>query len=151
MSSIHDNVKDYYGKALEKSEDLKTNACCELIAPPEHILAALSNVHDEVQAKYYGCGLTIPDKLEGLKVLDLGCGSGRDVYVAAQLVGERGEVTGIDMTTEQLNVARKHIDHHTQVFGYKTSNVKFIQGNIDSLGELGLEKGSFDLIMCMSF
>jgi SAM-dependent methyltransferase len=147
MSDIHNSVKDYYGKELQSSEDLKTNACCELKAPPQYIKDALAKVHDEVMAKYYGCGLTVPDKLEGLKILDLGCGSGRDVYLAAQLVGETGEVYGLDMTTEQLNVARKHIDYHTEEFGYKTSNVKFIQGNIDAIGELGLEKGSFDLII----
>ena len=41
-------------------------------------------------AKYYGCGLNIPDFLEGAIVLDLGCGSGRDVFLAAQLVGPKG-------------------------------------------------------------
>ena len=147
MSEIHDNVKAYYGEELETSEDLKTNACCELVAPPKYIKNALSKVHDEVMAKYYGCGLTVPDGLTGLKILDLGCGSGRDVYVAAQLVGEQGQVIGLDMTEAQLNVARKHIDFHTDAFGYKTSNVKFVKGNIDDLASLDLEKGSFDLII----
>ena len=35
-------------------------------------------------------------------MLDLGSGSGRDVYVIAQLVGPEGEVVGVDMTEEQL-------------------------------------------------
>ena len=56
-------------------------------------------------ARYYGCGLVCPTLLDGLKVLDLGCGSGRDVYALAQLVGENGLVVGVDMTEEQLNVA----------------------------------------------
>jgi len=59
-------------------------------------------------AKYYGCGLTIPDQLKGLTVVDLGSGSGRDVYIASQLVGEQGQVIGIDMTDEQLDVANRH-------------------------------------------
>ena len=147
MSVIHESVKEYYGKELSKSEDLKTNACCTLDEPPQHIKNALSKIHDEVISKYYGCGLTIPDKLDGLKVLDLGCGSGRDVYLAAQLVGEKGSVTGIDMTAEQLDVAQKHIDYHTKEFGYKTSNVHFVKGNLDSLDQLDLEEGSFDLII----
>lgn len=147
MSNIHESVKDYYGKQLKSSQDLKTNACCPLEEPPQYIKDALKNVHDEVMSKYYGCGLTIPTMLTGLKVLDLGCGSGRDVYIASQLVGETGEVIGLDMTEEQLNVAQKHIDYHTEAFGFKTSNVSFIKGNIDDLGELGLEKGSFDLII----
>jgi len=147
MSVIHEAVKEYYGKELTKSEDLKTNACCTLVEPPKYIKKALAKIHDEVMSKYYGCGLTIPDKLEGLKVLDLGCGSGRDVYLAAQLVGEHGKVIGLDMTEEQLEVAEEHIDYHTEVFGYKTSNVSFIKGNIDQLDACGLEKGSFDLII----
>mgnify|MGYP000135562332 CR=1 FL=1 len=98
---IHEQVKNYYGKELEKSEDLKTNACCSLVEPPQYIKDVLAKIHDEVMAKYYGCGLTIPDKLKGLKVLDLGCGSGRDVYIASQLVGESGSVIGLDMTDEQ--------------------------------------------------
>lgn len=39
-----------------------------------------------------------------LKVLDLGSGSGRDCYLCSALVGERGSVTGIDMTQEQIEV-----------------------------------------------
>lgn len=48
----------------------------------------------QVKEKFYGCGNPIPAGIEGLRVLDLGCGSGRDCYVAAKLVGEKGSVTG---------------------------------------------------------
>lgn len=44
----------------------------------------------------------IPEKLEGCKVLDLGSGSGRDCYVLSKLVGERGQVIGLDMTGEMV-------------------------------------------------
>lgn len=147
MDNLHTEVQEYYGTELQTSEDLKTNACCTLTKPPKHILNALKNVHDEVQAKYYGCGLTIPSAIEGLKILDLGSGSGRDCYIASQLVGENGSVVGVDMTDEQLNVANKYIDYHAEIFGYKTSNVRFIKGNIERLDELNLEQGSFDVII----
>ncbi len=147
MNDIHQSVKEYYGKELTKSEDLKTNACCTLTEPPQHIKDALAMIHDEVMAKYYGCGLTIPDQLEGLTVLDLGSGSGRDVYIASKLVGEQGSVIGIDMTDEQLDVANRHIEYHTNAFGYKSSNVKFIKGDLDQLGSLGIEKNSVDIII----
>lgn len=52
--------------------------------------------------RYYGCGLAIPAKLEGVTVLDLGSGSGRDCYAISKLVGENGHVTGIDMTDEMV-------------------------------------------------
>lgn len=145
MSQIHEQVQDYYGKELTKSEDLKTNACCTIKHYPTHILEALKNIHDEVSAKYYGCGLTIPTELTGLKVLDLGSGSGRDCYLLSQLVGATGEVVGVDMTDEQLAVANAHIDYHKEKFGF--GNVKFLKGNIERLFELGLEENSFDLII----
>lgn len=147
MSEVHASVQEYYGKELEKSEDLQTNACCTLTKPPKHILEALREVHDEVQAKYYGCGLTIPTKVEGLRILDLGSGSGRDCYIAAKLVGEKGEVVGVDMTDEQLAVANEYIEYHREKYNYAKSNVSFIKGNIEALDELNLEKGSFDLII----
>ncbi len=147
METKHKEVQEYYGKSLESSADLQTNACCTLQAPPAHILEALKQVHDEVQDKYYGCGLTIPYELKGLRILDLGSGSGRDCFIASKLVGESGEVIGVDMTDEQLAVANKYIAYQTEQFGYQKANVSFIKGNIDNLGELGLEEESFDLII----
>lgn len=52
--------------------------------------------------RYYGCGLVVPECLEGCRILDLGSGSGRDCYMLSQLVGEKGHVTGIDMTEKQV-------------------------------------------------
>ncbi len=147
MDTKHTEVQEYYGQTLERSADLKTNACCTLTAPPKHILEILKQVHEEVKEKYYGCGLTIPNELKGLKILDLGSGSGRDCYIASKLVGEEGQVTGIDMTEEQLAVANKYIDYHTTEFGYAKPNIQFVKGNIDHLDELDLEEGSFDLII----
>ena len=147
MENIHAEVQAYYGEELQQSEDLKTNACCTLTKPPKHILEALRLVADEVQAKYYGCGLTIPDHVGGLRILDLGSGSGRDCYIAGKLTGESGYVVGVDMTDNQLAVANQYIDYHTEKFGYKKSNVEFLKGNIERLDELNLEKGSFDLII----
>jgi len=147
MLETHNEVKEYYGTELQGSEDLKTNACCTLTKPPKHILEALNLVADEVQAKYYGCGLTIPSAVEGLRILDLGSGSGRDCYIAAKLVGEKGSVVGVDMTDEQLAVANEYIEFHREKFGYATSNVEFLKGNIERLDELNLEKESFDVII----
>src|SRR4026209_1506258 len=72
-------VKDYYGKVLKTSQDLKTSACCEGARVPAHLKPLLANVHEEVRAKYYGCGILVPAALQGCRVLDLGSGSGRDV------------------------------------------------------------------------
>ncbi len=97
----HEIVQNYYGSELAGSCDLKTDACSTLEAPRADVRAAIAAVHDDVAAKYYGCGLAIPPVLNGLKVLDLGSGAGRDVFAIAKLVGETGEVVGVDMTDEQ--------------------------------------------------
>lgn len=140
-------VKDYYGKVLKSSKDLKTSACCDGGGVPSHLEALLANVHEEVRAKYYGCGIVVPAALQGARVLDLGSGSGRDVYLIAQLVGQEGEVVGVDMTDEQLATAEAHADGHMRAFGFGRRNVRFLKGYIEKLGELRLEPASFDVIV----
>lgn len=142
-----DVVKDYYGKTLRSSDDLKTMACCTPGDMPARVKALLANIHDEVLTKYYGCGLVVPELLEGRRVLDLGCGAGRDVYALSQLVGPNGEVVGVDMTPEQLETARAHVDWHMDKFGYDRPNVSFLDGLIEKLDALGLEPQSFDIIV----
>ena len=68
-SETQQNVAQYYGQELRGSSDLKTNACCTGAAPPPRVREALKNVHPEVVARYYGCGLVFPDELEGRSVL----------------------------------------------------------------------------------
>ena len=138
-------VQAYYGQELQSSADLKTSACCDADAVPAWLKPLLAKVHPDVSSRYYGCGLVCPPLLEGCRILDLGSGSGRDAYLLAQLVGERGEVVGVDMTPEQLAVAREHQVFHAEQFGY--ANVRFIEGQIEQLEELDLEAGSFDVIV----
>ncbi|XP_056624076.1 arsenite methyltransferase [Triplophysa dalaica] len=147
-SSVYNEVKEYYGKILKQSSDLKSNACVPSAKPvPAYVRKALAEIHQDVVAKYYGCGLVVPECLEGCSVLDLGCGSGRDCYMLSQIVGEKGQVTGIDMTEDQLEVARKYIDYHVQRFGYKKPNMNFVQGYIEALAEAGLKEKSYDVII----
>ncbi|XP_051656459.1 arsenite methyltransferase isoform X2 [Manacus candei] len=145
---IHQEVQDYYGKELQKSEDLKTNACVTSARPlPKAVRDALEHVHEEVVARYYGCGLVIPECLLSCRILDLGCGSGRDCYVLSQLVGEQGHVTGIDMTEGQVEVAKKHIAYHMNKFGYRKPNVEFLHGYMEKLGDAGLADESYDIVI----
>ncbi|MDT8363406.1 MAG: methyltransferase domain-containing protein [Nitrosomonas sp.] len=140
-------VQKYYGETLTSSADLQTNACCTDAGLPEYAKPLLAMVHEEVLNRYYGCGLVLPQLLDGLTVLDLGCGAGRDVYVLSRLVGEQGQVIGIDMTEEQLAVAQRHKDYHRQAFGHASSNVRFLHGDIERLHELELADASIDVIV----
>lgn len=142
-----ENSQRYYGEVLGGSSDLRTDACCTTAAPPPSVRAALANVHDEVKARYYGCGLVVPQAIAGAHILDLGSGSGQDSYVLAQLVGEAGSVTGIDATRAQLDIAERHRDWHRERFGYATSNVRFVEGDIERLGDLDLPTGRYDVIV----
>ncbi len=144
---MKDIVKDYYGKVLQHSGDLQTDACCTSTDLPPHLKPVLSNIHPEVSARYYGCGLVSPQVLQGMRILDLGSGSGRDCYALAQMVGEQGYVLGVDMTDEQLEVAQRHVEWHRERFGFDQSNVEFRKGYIERLDELGLEENSFDIIV----
>jgi len=142
---ISKGVQEYYGQVLQSSQDLKTSACCSIEAMPRHLKPLLSNLHPEVLARFYGCGSPLPPVLEGKTVLDLGCGSGRDCYLLSQLVGANGRVLGVDMTTEQLEVAIRHQEWHAQQLGF--SNVTFLQGYIEDLHSVGIADNSIDVVV----
>jgi SAM-dependent methyltransferase len=144
---MHEIVQDYYGKHLQHSDDLSTTACCDASQMPAWLKPLLARIHPEVLSRYYGCGLVCPPLLDGCRILDLGSGSGRDVYVLAQLVGASGSVVGVDMTWEQLEVAKRHQDFHRDAFGLASDNVEFKLGYIERLGELGLADASFDIVV----
>ncbi len=139
------DIKNYYGQVVQKTSDLKTDACCASKESLDHIGQVLNLINDEIKDKYYGCGSPIPLCLENLKILDLGCGTGRDCYVMSKLAGSDGFVYGIDMTESQIAIAKKHVGSQTEVFGYSKPNVKFILDYIENIAEF-FEKESLDLV-----
>jgi arsenite methyltransferase len=82
----------------------------------------------------------------GERVLDLGSGAGTDSLVAAQMVGERGHVTGVDMTPEMLAKAR------TAAAAMPAANVEFIESEAEHLPfasetfDVVISNGVIDLI-----
>jgi arsenite methyltransferase len=75
----------------------------DLDYPPE-----LANVPDTAADSFAGVANPFAlGRLEGgERVVDLGCGAGTDSLVAAQMVGQNGHVTSVDMTPEMLEKAR---------------------------------------------
>lgn len=144
---MRDDVRAYYGETLSSSADLKSDACCEISAPSDEIRAALANIHPEVSNRYYGCGLVAPENLSGKTILDLGCGTGRDVYLLAQRVGPTGTVIGVDMTDEQLDIAKDYQAWHATRFGFPRVNTRFLKGYIEDLDALDIDPGSVDVVV----
>lgn len=142
-----EDVQRYYGKLLNSNKDLKTSACCAADSYPERIRAIIKTIEPEILDKFYGCGSPIPDQIKDCTVLDLGCGSGRDVYLVSKLVGEHGRSIGIDMTEEQLAVARKYKDAQTARFGFLKANVDFRKGYIEDLAEADIADNSVDVVI----
>lgn len=143
----HARVRAYYGRVLRTSRDLKTNACCSLEALPVHQREVLAELHPDIVERFYGCGSPIPLGLNGATVLDLGCGTGRDAYVVSKLVGPRGRVIGIDMTDEQLAIARKHVEYQTERFGFREPNIDFKKGIIEDLSSAAVAEASVDCVI----
>ena len=85
-TEIREDVQEYYGKILKTKSDLQTSACCAADSMPAYLRPYLKNIHEEVQSRFYGCASTFPSALYGKTVVDLGCGSGRDCYLLAQVV-----------------------------------------------------------------
>ena len=142
-----EDVREYYGRVLKTKADLKTSACCSTESAPPHVRKILAQIEPEILEKFYGCGSPIPSALDGCTVLDLGCGTGRDVFVLSKLVGETGRVIGVDMTDEQLEVANRHKDSMAKTFGFAKSNVEFQKGYIEDLDELGIASDSIDVVV----
>ncbi|KAM4702830.1 arsenite methyltransferase-like [Rhinophrynus dorsalis] len=144
----YEDVKDYYGKQLNNSRDLKTSSCAAPSKPlPKHLRDALNEIHEDISSRYFGCGISVPECLENCSILDLGSGSGRDCYMLSKLVGQNGHVTGIDMTIEQVEIARRYIDYHMQKFGLQQPNVEFIKGYIENLQASNIKDNSYDVII----
>ncbi|MEL6177356.1 MAG: methyltransferase domain-containing protein [Myxococcota bacterium] len=140
MTEVNAFVSEYYGKTITKTEDLEFDACCVADYDPS-LLVPITN---EVKEKRYGCGSPIPQLLQGMTVLDLGSGAGIDCFIAAQLVGPQGRVLGVDMTAEQLAIARRNIAPIMDNIGYAAANVEFREGRIE---EIPVESGSVDVVI----
>jgi arsenite methyltransferase len=138
-------IQQYYGETLTSQRDLKTGACCSPEAMPAYLQAWLREIPREVTDRFYGCGSPIPAAAAGATVVDLGCGTGRDAFLASRLVGPAGRVIGIDMTPQQLAVAERNVDEHRRISGL--DNLSFRPGSIEDLAAAGIGDGSVDVVI----
>jgi len=134
-------VKDMYRHVAREDEAQLHfevgRALAEHLGYPVELLDAIPA---EALASFAGVGhhLDLAALQPGEAVLDLGSGSGTDVFCAAVLVGESGRVVGVDITDEQLAKAARLRDRD----GF--SQVELIEARIE---ELPFEDASFDAIL----
>ncbi|MEE8233679.1 MAG: methyltransferase domain-containing protein [Gammaproteobacteria bacterium] len=122
--SVKSAVLERYSEgANERQESL----CC----PVDYDASLLKLLPQEIIEKDYGCGDPSRFVQEGDIVLDLGSGSGKICYMAAQLVGGEGKVIGIDMNDDMLALARKYQDEMATKLG--GDHVEFRKGHIQDL------------------
>ncbi|HLH52456.1 MAG TPA: methyltransferase domain-containing protein [Verrucomicrobiae bacterium] len=133
--NLEASVKRRYSAAAQASEPA---LCC----PIEYDRRYLEIIPAEVIEKDYGCGDPSAYVSPGETVLDLGSGAGKICFIAAQVVGPKGRVIGVDMTDEMLAVARRNASIVGERLGYL--NVEFRKGRIQDLA-LDLEKLDIEL------
>ena len=132
MSTINAEtaVRERYAAGARAAE---AKLCCPVDYNPEY----LKVIPPEVIERDYGCGDPSKYLRAGETVLDLGSGTGKICFIAAQVVGPSGRVIGVDMTDEMLNLARSSAPIVAERIGY--NNVEFRKGRIQDLA-LDLEK-----------
>lgn len=117
-------VRARYDEAARRREEA---LCCPVDYDPK----LLEVIPSEVLERDYGCGDPSPFVREGDRVLDLGSGGGKLVFMAAQLAGPKGHVLGVDGSTQMLALARRAQGTVAARLGYE--NVAFRRGRIQDL------------------
>lgn len=140
-SELESKVKEMYRQVAEEEDaDLhfKTGrGLAETLGYPDDLL---DGVPVEAVASFAGVGyhFDLASLQAGERVLDLGSGSGTDVFFGAQQVGAEGSVIGVDFTPEQVQKATRLRDEAG------IANVEFVSGSID---DLPFEDESFDAVI----
>ncbi|MGE0826855.1 MAG: methyltransferase domain-containing protein [Candidatus Binatia bacterium] len=122
--NVEESVRQRYAAGAQQAE---AALCCPVEYDPRY----LEVLPAEIIEKDYGCGDPSQYLKPGETVLDLGSGTGKICYIAAQVVGPTGRVIGIDMTPEMLAVAEKHRRQIGDQLGFH--NVEFRRGRIQDL------------------
>ncbi len=129
QSDTHKLVQDAYAEVARKQSGCcrPKASCCDKkpYTVPDH------PVPESELGLSCGNPLAFGHINAGDVVLDLGSGAGKDVFLAAQKVGESGRAIGVDMTPEMLALARKNAVKFFATTGL--TNVEFREGHIEAL------------------
>ncbi|MDK9718306.1 MAG: DUF5714 domain-containing protein [Trichlorobacter sp.] len=105
----------------------------EILNPVHYDQQMMVHIPPAYRFRGYGCGSPVLDAnlKPGEYMVDLGCGSGVECFIAARLVGKEGMVTGIDMLEPMLDLAQQGAVEVQQALGYR--NLQFLKGFLESI------------------
>ena len=121
------NMRGVLERYSRGAKELHPELCCAVSYDPR----LLERLPPEIVERDYGCGDPSRYVRAGDVVLDLGSGSGKMCYIAAQLVGEGGRVVGVDMNDDMLALARKYQADMARTLG--GDRVEFMKARIQDL------------------
>ena len=143
-SDIKTRVKAQYAEVVSKDDSCSSSheRPHDFIANAESIgysKQELASVPEEA-AVTHGCGnpTALAELKEGETVLDLGCGGGLDAFLAAQRVGWKGKVIGLDMTPEMVAKAR---------INARAGNYTNVEFEVAEMEKLPLPDDSVDVVI----
>ena len=106
---------------------------------PEKIAEILKDIPQEVIDGTVSCGWPFPPAMDqDIRVLVLGCGTGRDAYIASKLVGENGIIWGVDVDADKIAIAKKNAP----------ANCHFFASELEDL--IAIPDGQIDLVIANS-
>src|SRR4051794_27132811 len=131
---IAEMYRDVANEAVRDLHFHTGRALAEALGYPTELLDRLPS---EAVRSFAGVGyhFGLARLVAGERVLDLGSGSGMDVFAAAVQVGAGGSVTGVDITPEQLAKAERI---------RRDDNVAFLRARVE---ELPFADASFDVVI----
>lgn len=133
----HSLVREFYAAAAEDLQE-------DIVNPVQYDSGEMDFIPPQARVRSYGCGSPVADGdlREGETVVDLGCGAGMEVFLAAKAVGPRGRAVGIDMLPPMLDRARSAAEGVARNLGY--ANTEFHQALLE---ELPLADASVDVVI----
>ncbi len=131
------SIRDFYSSAAENRND-------DILNPVGYGTSLVSHIPENYRFRGYGCGSPVMDAGidDGEHIVDLGCGTGVECFIAARLVGSDGSVTGVDMLEPMLKIAEKAKQGVSASLGY--DNVRFRRGMLENLP---LDNRSADVVL----
>lgn len=132
-------VSESYADKLRGAIELDADACC---GDSESLAAYSAETLEKLPGSVvtFGCGnpVALASMQRGETVLDLGSGAGLDCFLAAEQVGERGAVIGVDFTQDMIDKANENAAK------LGLGNVTFKHGDIEALP---LEDSTVDVVI----